>query len=67
MAAVAGTVGDWPLGPRQPSEPGVAARLVRFDGQQVVRAATVEVLGGQLLGVQHVGGDDRIRQLEGVQ
>jgi hypothetical protein len=38
-----------------------------LDDQQVVRAATVQVLGVGALGVQRVGGDDRIGNVHPVQ
>jgi hypothetical protein len=38
-----------------------------LDDQQVVRAATVQVLGVGALGVQRVGGDDRIADADPVQ
>ena len=52
---------------RQGGELGVQAGLVALDDQQVVRAAAVQVFGVGALGVQRVGGDDRILNVHPVQ
>ena len=55
------------LAPGQRRELGVQAGLVALDDQQVVRAAPGQVGGVLTLGVQSIGGDDRIPDIRAVQ
>jgi hypothetical protein len=52
--------------PGQGGELGVQAGLVALDGDHIVRAATGQVAGVLALGVQRVGGDHRVLDLDAV-
>ena len=58
VPALAGLAGDWHLAPGQGRELGEQARLVAFDGEQVMRAAPGQVAGVGALGVHRVGCHD---------
>jgi hypothetical protein len=56
------------LGPGQPGQRLPQRRLVALDGEQIVGAPAVQVLGGGGLAVQRIGGDHDSAQLRhGVQ
>ena len=67
VAAVAGIVADRDVAPGQLLELGVQVRLVPFDRQDVVGAASGEVVGMAALGVHRVRCDDRTGEVDTVQ
>ncbi len=67
VALAAGQVPRGDLGPGQRGELAVQARLVAFDGEQVVRATPGEVVGVTVLGVQGISGDDRAGEVDTVE
>ena len=67
VAALEADVTDRDLRPRQGGEALVQARLVAFDGEDVVPAVAVQVVGVGSLGVQRVRSDDASVQVNTVQ
>jgi hypothetical protein len=67
VSAVALFVGDRDLPPGQPDQLGVQLRLVRLRDQDVVGAAVVQVVGVPALGMQCVGGEQHVGQVDAVE
>ena len=67
MALVGGGVSGWDLLAGHAGKLAVQAGLVVLDDQDVVSAATEQVVGVGPLGVQCVGGDDGVGDVEAIQ
>jgi hypothetical protein len=67
VAALAGVVGDRHLPPGQGRELAVQVRLVALDHDQVAGMSGGEVFSVLALGMQRIGGDHGVGQVEPVQ